>query len=229
MTVKAQVTTLRPELETPPERIRKLPVHRGYPVPWFVEWIKDGELAPIGEGEPDFRIMSAARLRESLRVRWRCWVCGERTGAHVAFNVGPMCAINRTSNEPPSHRECAEWAARNCPFLVRPHMQRRDAGLPEDAVMDRGIAILRNPGVALVWVTRRPSTKRDPNGGVLFDLGAPESVSWWCEGRPACESEVLASIESGLPTLRELAEAQGPLAVTHLDRAIDRARLLLPA
>ena len=220
---------LRPELEMLPDRIAKLPVHRGYPVPWFVEWVKDGVAVPIGIGEPDFRIMSTQRLHDTLRARWLCWICGEKTGANVAFNIGPMCAVNRTSAEPPSHRECAEWAARNCPFLARPHMRRREAGLPEDVVMDRGIVIMRNPGVALVWVTRKPRTKSDFNGGLLFDIGDPESVSWWYEGRPATREEVESSIESGLPSLQEMAEAQGRGAVTHLDRAVGKARLLLPA
>jgi hypothetical protein len=34
-----------------------------------------------------------------------------------SFVVGPMCGINRNSAEPPSHKECAQWSARNCPFL----------------------------------------------------------------------------------------------------------------
>lgn len=230
------MSALRPELETPPERIAKLPVHRGYPVPWFVEWISeiDGEVMPMlrGQGEPDFRIMSRERFYVALRSSL-CWVCGEKLGSHKAFTIGPMCAVNRTSAEPPGHRECAEWSARNCPFLTRPHMRRREAGLPAGIDPEQpntaGIMLKRNPGVALVWVTRKPKVKRDPNGGILFDIGEPYDVSWWCEGRPATREEVQASIDSGLPSLREMAESDGPAATRQLDDFVDRAMVLLPA
>src|SRR5262245_2742625 len=107
---EATATILRPELPPVPERMRKLPLHRGYPVPWFVEWI---------EGVPDFRIMDGRKLVRAVKEK-RCWVCGELMGSYLAFTIGPMCAVNRISAEPPSHRECASFSARGCPFLTRP-------------------------------------------------------------------------------------------------------------
>jgi len=52
----------RPDLDlvTMPNRIRRLPVHRGYPVPWFVEWVL---------GVPEFRVMSGARFREAIQQK----------------------------------------------------------------------------------------------------------------------------------------------------------------
>lgn len=221
---------LRPELEGPPPRIAALPVRRGYPVPWFVEWIVDGKSAPIGEGEPDFRIMSGERWQRAVDSG-RCWVCGGPLGAWRAFLVGPMCAVNRTSAEPPSHRECAEWSARNCPFMARPHARRREAGMPEGGE-SAGIALMRNPGVGLVWVTKQGRYKRyraHGGSGWLFDIGEPESVSWWAEGRPATRAEIEHSIDTGYPSLRELADEEGPAAVRVLDRYMERAMKLLPA
>jgi len=40
----------------------------------------------------------------------RCWLCGQPLGKFMCFVVGPMCAINKTSAEPPSHRDCALYA-----------------------------------------------------------------------------------------------------------------------
>src|SRR5262245_10337978 len=123
---------LRPELELPlPRNMSRLPQHRGYPVPWFVEWV---------DGEPEFRAMSRVKWWTAVGMgrdgilrphQSHCWVCGgpmARAGflATFAFTIGPMCAINRVSSEPPSHVECAEWSARNCPFLSRPHARRRE-------------------------------------------------------------------------------------------------------
>jgi hypothetical protein len=200
-------------------------------VPWFVEWVKDdhGQLVgvPIGEGVPRFEIMSHDRWVLAIKES-RCWVCGGRLSAWRAFAIGPMCAVNHTSAEPPSHVDCAEWSARNCPFLSRPRMSRR-AHIPEGAKEAPGVALMRNPGVALVWVTKagRYKLTRVPNGQ-LFDIGDPLRVSWWCEGREATRAEIEESIDSGLPSLLGLAEDEGPRAVRQLHRQVDRARELLP-
>src|SRR5262245_3833667 len=99
-----------------PGRIRWLPIDaRGFPVPWFVAWFKDGEQVEPGVGLPDFRVADANKMRSALKLRL-CWVCGKRLGRHLAFTIGPMCAINRTMSEPPSHYECARFAAQACPF-----------------------------------------------------------------------------------------------------------------
>src|SRR5215831_18617572 len=123
--------TLRPELPPLPRRMKALPVDRGYPVPWFVEWI---------DGVPDFRIMDGRKLVRAVRERL-CWVCGQPLGSFLAFTVGPMCAVNRISSEPPSHRDCAVFSAKACPFLTRPTMRRREAGRPEEAEQPGGMMI----------------------------------------------------------------------------------------
>lgn len=218
----------RPELPEVPARIAALPVHRGYPVPWFVGWVDaDGHACERGVGTPDFRVLHPGAPQEAHR--WsRCWICGGRLGSLRAFVVGPMCAVNRTSAEPPMHVGCADWSVRGCPFLTRPDMVRREAGLPEDATAPPGTMLRRNPGVSLVWVVRRYALKRAPDGW-LFDLGDPERVEFWREGRRASRAEVLASIESGIPTLREMAELQGGRAPAVLEREVARAMELLPA
>jgi hypothetical protein len=137
-----------------------------------------------------------------------------------------MCAVNRISSEPPSHHGCAEFAAIACPFLARPKAQRRDVSdLPHKPAA--GIMIERNPGVTLLWTTKSYQLMRAP-GGVLFELGDPTGVAWYREGRAATREEVLESIDSGLPTLRELAEQDGANAVAMLEKATAEAMKLLP-
>ena len=60
---------------TQPARIARLPVHKGYPVPWFVAWI---------DGVPDFRVADGRKLWEAVRHS-RCWVCGDKLGSKLAF------------------------------------------------------------------------------------------------------------------------------------------------
>ena len=79
----------------------------------------------------------------------------------------------------------------------------------------------------LVWVTRKYGLKQAPNG-VLFDMGEPLSVAFYAEGRLAGRDDEMASIDSGIPTLREMTEAQGPVACRALDREVARAMELLP-
>jgi hypothetical protein len=226
MTVKT-ADGLRAELPRPvPERMLRLPVRRGYPVPWFVAWLLDDRPQPRGVGQPEFRVVMPETIAEA-HLRSTCWLCGEALGRYRAFVVGPMCAVNRTSGEPPSHRDCADWAARACPFLARPHARRREAGLPEEREAAPGIALMRNPGVALVWTTERYSVKSDGRGGALFDIGEPSDVRWYAEGRPVTRAEVRASIDSGEPALRGLCDR--PRDHAELDRYIRRAEALLPA
>ncbi len=213
-----------------PARIAALPRDgKGRPVPWFVAWLDDdGHEATPDTGTPDFRIVASGKLRDAI-VGQRCWVCGGILGQFKAFVIGPMCAVNRVSAEPPSHRDCAVYAAQACPFLTTPQMRRREGGKPA-TVEPAGTMIRRNPGVALVWVTRSYQQIRDPQGGVLLRIGDPTETLWFAHGRPATRAEVTASIDSGLPILREMATQDGPKAVRALERQhADALRLLPPA
>lgn len=220
---------VRPELPPMPPRIASLPVdHRLYPVPWFAAWLDDdGNVAARGEGTADHRVLYPDATRVALTSNL-CWVCGGRLGAHKTFVIGPMCAVNRVSAEPPSHLECGDWSARACPFLSRPHARRREAGMPGGAVEAPGVMIARNPGVTLVWTTKRFQVERVPNG-VLCRIGDPERVHWYAEGRDATRAEVMASIDSGLPSLREAAQEDGPAALRELERMTSAALTLVPA
>lgn len=212
-----------------PDRIKRLPIDaRGFPVPWFVQWYADGKAGAPGIGEPDFRVADQRKLGIAVRLH-RCWVCGEQMGKFKAFVIGPMCAINRTISEPPSHRECAIFSATACPFLSKPRMRRNEVELPPERVAPGGLSIDRNPGVACVWITLSYRVKRAHAGnpGVLFSLGEPTEVHWYAQGRKATRAEVMASIESGLPTLERVAAMQeGGLEALAEYRA--RAMPLLP-
>lgn len=217
----ASSPSVRPSLPPLPQRMRKLAVdERGYPIPYFVAWVN---------GKPDHRIADPRKLVLAHRFSL-CHVCGDKLGAFKAFVVGPMCGINRISSDPPSHRECAEWAAVACPFLSRPNAKRRAALLPDGVEHAAGIAIQRNPGVTLVWVTKSYRVVRVEGGiGGLFQMGEPTSVAFYAEGREATIDEIEESITSGLPLLEAPAIAEGPRAVRALELATATFRKLLPA
>lgn len=147
---------LRDGLPPLPEYMKNLPISdKGYPIPWFVY---------VGPNGPDFRVIAPAK-REIALKRKLCWICGDDLGVwykrklvyrkSLAFVAGPMCGINQISAEPPSHYQCAKFAALACPFLTLPKAQRREAGLPEghEEIGSATHMIMRNPGVAMIWIT----------------------------------------------------------------------------
>jgi hypothetical protein len=208
-----------------PAAMRDLPRdHAGRPVPWFVAFIG---------GTPDFRVIAPGKLERALRGGL-CWVCGRgfTGGQDRAWLIGPMCAVNLVTAEPPSHLDCAVASAKICPFLATPNMVRRDRHLPAGAVNPAGIMIRRNPGASVVWVTgyRAWKAERDTDGGpgYLFRLGPAKRALWFACGREATLAEALASIDSGLPLLAQMAAADGPEAVAELAQMHAAALAYLP-
>jgi hypothetical protein len=202
---------------TEPRNIKRLPINKaGYRVPYFAKWI---------DGEPDFRIVDTEKMRDAIRLTL-CWICGQPRGVYGSYVAGPMCAVNRTSAEPPSHRDCAVYSVAVCPFLATPSMVRRERGLPESHAT-AGVMIKRNPGVTVIWTSRNGGPFPCPNG-VLWHMGEPTNVEWYTHGRPANRLEVSASMESGIPLLRKIAEAEGPDACTELEAMYQRVLAYLP-
>jgi hypothetical protein len=201
-----------------PERMRKLPISsKGFPIPKFVPYVN---------GEPEFRGMDGRHLMECIK-RKLCWLCGQPTGVHMTFVLGPMCAINRNNAEPPCHFRCAEYATKACPFLTQPRMRRNEKDTPwGDEPISAGIAIKRNPGVALLWTTRSYRIMKE-GSGVLFQLGDPEHIEAYCEGRKATLEEVMHSVNTGLPILLEMAAQED--AVAECQHHIDKGVALLQA
>lgn len=203
------MSVARQLFDMPPEFAR-LPVdHRGFPVPEFVHWDADGK--------PDFRIIKNGWREECYRKK-RCWLCGGFMGKRMWFVLGPMCSVTRTTMEPPSHRLCAEFAVKNCPFLVRPMAKRNERDMPEEHHV-AGTMIERNPGVTIIWETSGYKPFNAP-GGWLITVGEPTNVTAWREGRKATRAELLDSVNSGLPALTGEAEKEGPEAIQALAETV---------
>lgn len=205
-------------LDDLPTKMRGLKIDdRGYPVPWFVGYIK---------GKPEFRCMDGEKWAHA--VKWKCcWVCGNKMHKPFVFVAGPMCGINRTSAEPPCHLECAQWSARNCPFLSNPNATRREDDLPSESGKPAGFGLSRNPGVTLLWVTKNYDVFDDGRGGKLLMMGEPIRCEWYREGRPATRAEVEESIATGIPALEAMARQEAG-AMEALNRAHQRFKRYLP-
>ena len=213
-------TSYRSDLPQLPKRMQRLPLDdRGYPVPWFVDWL---------DGKPVFQAMDPQKFQKAIQQK-RCWLCGERLGVYMAFVIGPMCGVNRVSSEPPCHRDCAEYAVRACPFLTRPLARRNLRGIdPADVKRPAGVMIERNPGVSLLWITKSYKPFHAPNG-ILIRIGEAVDVSFWSQGRKASIEEIRTSVDSGLPILEGMAKNDGPSAESELSHQVTAFEQLLTA
>lgn len=216
----------RPEMRTPlahiiPDKMRRLPVdERGYPVPWFVAWVG---------GKPDHRIMDTPKWYVAMRKR-RCWLCGGPLGKFATFVLGPMCMVNRTSAEPPTHLECAKFAVQACPFLTLPRAQYRSAKLPTNVTANVDM-LTHNPGATVLWTCDHWAafdTLDSADHHQLVTFGDPKGVQCWTQGRRATRGEMLDAIARGLPSLQRIADAEGGDAPRRLARAVDDAMFWLP-
>jgi hypothetical protein len=216
-------TRLRPGLPPVPRRMQTLPLNdKGYPVPYFVEWI---------DGKPDFRVIDRAKFARALKGA--CWLCGEPVGKYKTFVLGTMCTVTRTSSEPPCHLDCATFAAMACPFMILPRSKRRMANLPADKVEPAGFHIDRNPGAMALWTTTsfKPFNAREAGGrpGILIEVGEPISVEWYALGAVCGREPVLDSIESGFHHLWDMAKAESRDAMVELENQYARMQQWLPA
>jgi hypothetical protein len=196
---------------TIPDRLAHLPVDdHGRPIPWFTATV---------DGVPDLRIARAGAVVDAIRLS-SCWICGRRRAATATFVTGPLATINRVHSEPPSHPECARYAVVACPFLSRPQMRRRDVDAPTAPAA--GWMVAGNPGVAVLWRSRRFRARPAPDGGILFNLGDPVEVTWWRQGRPASREEAVAALAAAYSVVTEwIVNERGPEAAA-LRWAVDR-------
>lgn len=206
-----------------PHYMRNLPISaKGFPIPWFV--------AKTDDGTYDIRIADGSKVPRAVRQKL-CWLCGNTLGRRFCFVIGPMCAVNRVTSEPPCHPACAAYAVAACPFLTQPRMRRNEKDRPDEARDPAGYMIKRNPGVSLVWTAEHYTPFRAHAGspGMLFRIGKPVRVEYFAEGRHATREEIMESMTSGMPLLRAKAELDGPGAIDALELQFREAVRLLPA
>lgn len=115
-----------------PPRIAALRREGGYPVPFFVAIPESG---PV-----DFRVASPIAKIQCYRSRL-CWICGTAMGRVGVFIGGPQSCALGTFGDGPSHRDCAEYALKVCPYLAVTARDRRDEPAALAAVNGREIMI----------------------------------------------------------------------------------------
>lgn len=186
------------ELTPLPPRIQKLATdERGYPVPWFVDWV---------DGRPEWNAISPRKWARAICEKC-CWVCGRPFGTHLDFVIEPICGITRSASEIPCHRDCARWSIVNFSLLLQSPLPRRRDALPPEIQTVSGILLRRNPGVMLEWTCRDYLVTQNGLRNYLIDLGKPSSLDFWLDRRRAEPAEIKISIQAGLLALQQTAQA----------------------
>lgn len=210
--------TYRPGLPPLPQRMRALPLSdKGYPVPYFVAHV---------DGAYNFLVADARKQVICLQQN-RCWICGQTLGVFKVFVVGPMAALNRISSEPPSHLECAEYAVAACPFLLYPKAKRRELEGSVQSVAPPGVLMEHNPGVMLLWTTKKHEPLFGSRQPGLIQLGDPTTATWYSAGHKASRQQAEAALAFAKGELAKHCD-DDPRQLAMLDERVERLRKLLP-
>jgi hypothetical protein len=180
-----------------PERIKQLvSFRREEPVPWWVPWTALESDRPTypPEGRPRFDLKPRPERFERAMREHRCWTCGDQLGAVVTFVTEPHWVVQGFAGEPPSHSDCAAYAATHCPYFVGP-----DAPL------------------VCLWMCRRYATVKTDTGPLIEICGATH-VDWFQAGKPAHRAQIIAAFARVMPKLRAM-HAADLAAKTKLERA----------
>ena len=95
-----------------PARMKKFPLWKNrFPIFYTVMTMEDGT--------PNFRVVSRKRQVEASEKNL-CHLCGERLEGVVYFIGSKEDLAEHYSGDGPMHLDCAEYAAKACPWLSNP-------------------------------------------------------------------------------------------------------------
>jgi hypothetical protein len=209
-----------------PPHMQELPLDkRGYPVPYFVQWVN---------GVPDFRVSNMRRIYECTNKKL-CMICGKALNKDegCVFAVGPLSTLTQTNDEPPMHRACAEFSAQVCPWMLHPGMKRIPKPLP-DGTMSAGqleaVGAI-NGGAPKVWAlydTDSYIAEAQENRTILYFMGEPREIHWWKAGRRATREEVLEALTDTVAFMKAYPGCESPEVQKHYDDRFTELGLWVP-
>jgi len=148
-----------------PERIAARPRDpRGYPYLYML-------------GEEQFISITPERLVNCIQRRL-CGICGCRLDYWIAFVGGPRSIENRTFTDPPFHRECVDYAASVCPYLLLGSYDRSKLRRAQEAQLADPTGYLGRVDQMGVYVTRDYRIEQLQSGVLIFHPAPAKSITW---------------------------------------------------
>lgn len=166
-----------------PDLMKLLPVHRGFPVPYIVQY--------DNKGIPLFTVNDAAK-QYRCTTRKLCPICGTRLGKELWYVGGPGSAFdpNGIYFDSAMHHECMTYAMKVCPYLaVRQYSSDMEKRLPALEKRVTG-AVMNDPTVdptkPVVFVAVMSYGRTVARGGPLSYYSKPlrpyHGVEFWKDG-----------------------------------------------
>lgn len=184
-----------------PWRLRVRPKDaRGYPIP-FIVFVD-------AKGQPHFQINDAIKLARCIRED-RCPLCGQELGRLRVFIGGVGAAFHEHGAylDPPTHRECASYALKVCPYLAAPRYGRRldgrtlsDASEPMVLIHDDTVDDARPE--LFVAVTSH-ATRRVPGTDYVRPAKPVRGVTYWRRGASVPAAEAMPIVEAALAAIAQ--------------------------
>lgn len=183
----------------------------GTSIPFFV---------PVIDGKHDFRVMDPEAFRKACMLNL-CWICGKKMGRFCTFVGGPLVAAQEISSEPPSHPECATFAAKVCPYMNGAEIRRNH--LPEHT-KPSAHGVDENSGITALC-TSLGYKFIENSGSYLFKFEKSEIV-WLKHGKPATSDQVRDASKVAMERFRVSPAANNPQGIVRADILAVRLEML---
>ncbi|MVM33633.1 hypothetical protein GO755_26580 [Spirosoma sp. HMF4905] len=166
-----------------------LPFHRGYPVPYFVQWLPDAS----GESMPNFHRADGRKWVTCLKFK-KCWVCSKSLDKASFMVTGPKGLTNRVGTDCFMHEACARESIRLCPHMLYQKTARRDVD-SDSLILSPHHDLTKPLEIALV----KTGAWQIVHTGLTYVINyQPLAVQWfhYIDGLLVAKTETLAPVDS---------------------------------
>jgi hypothetical protein len=146
-----------------PEFLSHLKTHQGLPVPF---------MQAVFDGVPDFRAVDPKKVFQCVQEKL-CAICGRRLGEKACFIGGPLSKANRLFTDPPMHKQCAEFASQNCPFVSGKKLDYSDRPVNPAMVKVQEMVSTEPPATMYLLTAWTEKTQLVRHNGNVFIQAGP--------------------------------------------------------
>jgi hypothetical protein len=168
---------MQPEDVPIPDRLKGFPLFRGKFLVHYTVYVG-------ADGQPDFKVVHEANRIKALEERL-CHLCGKPLGKLMVLIGGPLSVQNRMFMDGPMDPECAEYAAKVCPYLANPNHGHSNAAPKHSKEDDTTIIVHEDipkgrPARMAMYYTNGYDPVRVPqmDNAILIQAWAPIKIDW---------------------------------------------------
>lgn len=182
-----------------PERVKRLPRHGGFPIPYF---------ALVKDGVPDFRVFDPEHYRLAI-AKSLCGICGVHLGRKIFFIGGMSVIMSREFKDLPMHIDCAIFSLNICPFLSDEERDFSDRDYPAGYIVQDKYTRVVHPKISLLYMTDGYSIKLTEVDGQVVSVrivaNKPKEIKFYQAGEVITKDSAFSQFkEAGVLSQDEL-------------------------